>query len=140
MKTLVLSVIAAAVLAGCATAQISDSDRLALYQANAGAPVNTIMYTSPRGWDRVDSEHIVVDMAPNRQWLLTLSGNCLDWGTGSPFIGLEPKIGGMLAKFDEVHVKGAPMSCRINEIRPVNIKAIRASENALREQAKAQKS
>ena len=78
MKTLVLSVIAAAVLAGCATAQISDSDRLALYQANAGAPVNTIMYTLPRAWDRVDSEHIVVDMAPKRQWLLALSVLCLD--------------------------------------------------------------
>lgn len=137
MKAVLLPLLAAAALAGCASNPISDSDRLALYQTHAGKPVNQIFYNSPRGWDRVDGQHLMIDMGPRKQYLLTLTGPCLDWNNGSPFIGLDAKFGTTLSTFDEVKVPGAPMSCRITEIRPVDLKQIRAGEDALRTKAKA---
>ena len=78
MKALLLSTIAIAVLAGCASTRMSEADRLALYQAHAGEPVKQIRYYNAMGWDRIDDQHVVLHMRPNESWLLTVSGPCLD--------------------------------------------------------------
>ena len=56
---------------------LSDTDRLALYQTHAGAPVKQIRYMEPMGWDRIDDQHVVLQMRPNESWLLRLTGPCL---------------------------------------------------------------
>ncbi|HMT39115.1 MAG TPA: DUF6491 family protein, partial [Thermomonas sp.] len=56
MKTLLLSAVAVALLAGCASTRMPEADRLALYQAHAGEPVKQIRYYSAMGWDRIDDE------------------------------------------------------------------------------------
>lgn len=141
MRMIIAAIAAALVLAGCATGRLSDTERLALYQQHAGAPVNQIRYLDPMGWDRIDDQHVVLQMRPNESWLLRLSGPCLQWSNGSPFIGLSSFSGMTLSRFDKVIALGSQqLSCLIQEIRPLDVKALRASEKALREKTAAQAS
>ena len=133
MKTLLVSIMAVLGLAGCASNHLSDTDRLALYQTHAGAPVKQIRYMEPMGWDRIDDQHVVLQMRPNESWLLRLTGPCLTWSTGSPFLGLSSFNGMTLTRFDKVVVPGGQISCMIDEIRPLDVKALRAAETVLRE-------
>ncbi len=87
------------------------------------------------GWDRIDGEHVLLNMRPKESWLLTLSGNCLDWGTGSPFLAVNSQTGWLITKFDSIKVAGSPVNCRIKEIRPVDMQAVRVAEKQLRDQA-----
>lgn len=135
MKMIAIALAAAAALAGCATHGPTDSQRLALYQAHAGEPLNQIRYITPQGWDRIDDQHIVLTMRPREQYLLRLSGPCLTWSSGPPVIGIKTHMGSVLSKFDSITANGAPMSCRIDEIRPLDTAALRAGEQALRAQS-----
>ncbi len=137
MKALIFPLAAALALAACATNRPSEADRLAVYEAHAGEPVKQIRNHDAMGWDRIDGEHILLSMRPKETWLLKLSGPCLDWGSGSPFLKLSSQTGWVMAKFDRVLVQGSPVSCRIEEIRPVDVKAVRAAESELRAQASA---
>ena len=130
-----LMVIATALLAACASTGLPEATRLAIVQAHAGEPVNQIRYSDPMGWSRVDAEHVLLDMRPRETRLLTLSGGCLDWGSGSPLLAVKSRTGFLLGKFDSVQLVGSPASCLISEIRPVDMKAVRAAEKQLRDQA-----
>lgn len=121
-------------LAACATTRPTDSERLALYMAHAGESVKQIRYITPMGWERIDSAHVVLNMRPKENWLLTLPGNCLDWGTGSPFLTVSGQTGWLMTKLDSIKVGGSPVSCRIDEIRPVDMQAVRAAEKQMRDQ------
>ena len=137
MKIQVIPLLAVFGLVSCATNRPSEADRLAVYEAHAGEPVKQIRNHDAMGWDRIDGEHILLSMRPKETWLLKLSGPCLDWGSGSPFLKLSSQTGWVMAKFDRVLVQGSPVSCRIEEIRPVDVKAVRAAESELRAQASA---
>lgn len=134
MKALVIPLLALVGLSACATNRLSETDRLSLYQAHAGAPVKQMRMFSAIGWDRIDDEHVVLATRPNESWLLTVSGPCLDWGSASPVLRLISQGAYVVPKFDRIHVDGSPMSCRIEEIRPIDVKAVRAAETAMRNQ------
>lgn len=121
-------------LAACASTGPRGADRLAIYEAHAGAPVQQIRYFNAMGWDRLGDEHILLSMRPRETWLLRISGPCLDWGGGSPIIGLSSQGGWVSTKFDRIHTGDSPISCRIEEIRPVDIQAVRAAEAAWTDQ------
>ena len=133
MKTLLVSLLLTLGLASCASYNLSDTDRLALYEAHAGAPVQRINYRSPIGWTRVDDQHVALDLRPSERWLLTLSGPCLRWNPASPTLELEPLAGIVLSKFDVVRAGGSGPNCRIEEIRPIDVPAFRLAEQALSE-------
>lgn len=137
MKALIVPLIAVLGLGACATNRLSDTDRLALYDAHAGEPVKQIRFYNAMGWDRIDDEHVLLSMRPNETWLLKVSGPCLDWGSGSPVLRLSSTGPYVMAKFDRILTDGSPVSCRIEEIRPVDVKAVRAAETAMRAQASA---
>ena len=137
MKTLLVPLLAVASLSACATNRMSDTDRLARYQAHAGEPVKQIRNTNAMGWDRVDDQHIVRNMRPTESWLLTVSGPCLDWGRGWPVLRLSSTGPYVIAKFDRILTEGSPASCRIEEIRPIDVKAMRAAQDAATAQASA---
>ena len=137
MKALILPMLAALGLAACATNRISDTDRLAIYDAHSGAPVKQIRYYNAMGWDRIDNQHVLLNMRPSETWLLKVSGPCLDWGSSSPVLRLSSSGAYVMAKFDRILTEGSPVSCRIEEIRPVDVKAVRAAEDARRAQASA---
>ena len=135
MKKLLLSAVAVAVLAGCASTRMPEADRLALYQAHAGEPVKQIRYYSAMGWDRIDDQHVLLSMRPSETWLLRVSGPCLDWGSASPVLRLSSTGPYVMAKFDRILTEGSPVSCRIEEIRPVDVRAVRAAQDAMTAQA-----
>lgn len=130
----ILPLLAALSLVACATNRPSEADRLSMIQAQSGAPVKQIRYFNAMGWDRVDDDHVLLSMRPSETWLIKVSGPCLDWGSGSPVMTLSSNGGYVHAKFDRINTVGSPMSCRIEEIRPVDTKALRAAEDARRDQ------
>ena len=137
MKALIVAMVAVLALAACATNRISDSERLAIYEAHSGAPVKQIRYYHAMGWDRIDDQHVLLNMRPSETWLLKVSGPCLDWGSASPVLRLTSSGPYVMAKFDRILTEGSPVSCRIEEIRPVDARAVRAAEEARRAQASA---
>ena len=137
MKALIVPLIAVLGLGACATNRLSDTDRLALYDAHAGAPVKQIRFYNAMGWDRIDDEHVLLNMRPKETWLLKVSGPCLDWGSASPTLRLSSSGAYVMAKFDRILTEGSPVSCRIEEIRPIDVKAVRAAQDAARAQPSA---
>ena len=135
MKTLLLPLLAAVSLTACATNSMSDTDRLSMYQANAGEPVKQIRYYNAMGWERVDDQHVVLNMRPKESWLVKVSGPCLDWGSGSPSLRLSSTGAYVTPKLDRILTDGSPVSCRIEEIRPIDVAGLRAAQASATAQA-----
>jgi hypothetical protein len=115
-------------LGGCMTTHgMDDAERLAAYQAHAGEPVRKVRYYHPIDWNEVDGSHLVITMRPSEQYLMRLSGACLDWRSGPPVISLTSTAGYVTAGFDRLSVSGSQLVCRIEEIRPVDVRAMRAA-------------
>jgi hypothetical protein len=130
MKIALVALLAASVLGGCATTnRMSDAERLALYSAHAGAPVRDIRYTDPISWEKIDDHHMLLTMRPSEAWLLRIGGPCLAWGGSSPTIIIDNSLNQLSAGFDNISVPGLSAKCRIEEIRPVDVAAVRAARN-----------
>jgi hypothetical protein len=129
---LLLPAVALLSLAACATTpRMSETDKLALYQGQAGAPVRSIRYVEPLGWQRIDDLHIVLDSRPRESWLITMSGPCMSWGRADQPITINHNGGVVTAGLDSVEFLASRISCRITEIRPVDPVAVRNARDAL---------
>ncbi|HEX6397060.1 MAG TPA: DUF6491 family protein [Steroidobacteraceae bacterium] len=132
MKTIVMHLAAAASvalgLAACASS-MPRAERLALYEANAGEAIPRMRYFQPQGWEEIDDQHVVVSVRPTEAYLLRLSGPCLDYDNGSAVMFISNTAGYVDQKFDRVSF-GQPISCRIEEIRPLNVQGVRDARNA----------
>ena len=137
MKTQMILLLAVLGASACASNRPSDADRLAMYEAHAGAPVKQIRNVNAMGWERVDDQHVILSTRPTESWLLEVSGPCVDWGSGSPLLRLSSTGPYVMAKFDRILTEGSPVSCRIEEIRPIDVKAVRAAQDAARAQPSA---
>lgn len=139
MKTLKTSLLLLALgvaLGGCAS-NLSGPEKLALYQAHAGEPVKDFRYFSSISWTPLGDEALAVWTRPNEAWLLDLTGRCIDLDY-APAISLSNMFGRVSAKFDSVQVLGGANShfripCRIDTIRPLDVKALKAAEKEMRE-------
>ncbi|MBS0225794.1 MAG: hypothetical protein JSS25_05570 [Proteobacteria bacterium] len=129
MRIATFSIIAAMILsaAACSTTpsasasahQAKETAALARVQAAAGAPVSSINnFGSPR-WDTVDGSHIVYVVSPKHQYLMTLSGPCMDWATGAYVIGVSSDMGRIHTNFDRIYVSHGP-ACSIKQIQPLD--------------------
>ena len=135
MKAVVIAIVAMCGLSACATNRLSDAERLDIYKAHAGEPVSKIRNLGAMSWDRVDDEHVLLSMRPKETWLLRVSGPCLDWGSASPTLRISSMGAFISTKIDRIVTDGSPMSCRIEEIRPIDLKAARAAQEAAQAQA-----
>lgn len=124
MKAVLVSVLIALGLTACASGRMSGADRLALFESHAGMPVSHVRYFDPMGWERVDDQHVVLHMRPTESWLLTLSGPCLSWSSGSPLLKVSSLNGMMLSTFDKVTTPDSRFSCMIQEIRPIDMQGL----------------
>ncbi|MBS0200225.1 MAG: hypothetical protein JSR70_07210, partial [Proteobacteria bacterium] len=111
MRIATLSIVAVAILsAACSTTppasaserQAREAAALAHYQAAAGAPVPSISNFGLPRWESVDGSHIVYSVSPARQYLMTLSGPCMDWAAGAYVIGVSSNMGRINTNFDHV--------------------------------------
>ena len=133
MRIMPLSLIAASVLlASCATTpRMSDSDELALYLSHS-EPVQKVTYREPTGWDDVGDSHVLLRIKPTEGWLLRLAPGCLDWSGSGPALTVSNMAGVVTSGFDKVTRlgPGTPIACRIEEIRVVDLGAVRDVRNA----------
>lgn len=124
-------------LGGCASGTgLDDAGKLALYRAHAGAPKDSFtFFGSLNGWTPLGDSALAVWTRPGEAWLLELRGPCQDLDF-SPAIGLTSSINRVHARFDKVLVRSPgsiDVPCYIDTIRPLDVKALRASEKELRE-------
>lgn len=136
-----LALSTAATLAACATGpKQSDAEKLAFYRTHAGEPVKSFRYSgSINGWTPLGDKVLTVWTKPSEAYLLELSGPCQDLDF-APAISITNQMNQVSAKFDDVVPRGGGAAsiiipCRIETIRPLDVKALRASEKELREAA-----
>lgn len=123
--------------AGCATGGMEPDEKLALYEASAGAPVDSFQYFgSINGWTPLGDSAIAVWTRPREAWLLDFHGPCKDVEY-SPVITVTNSMGRVSAKFDKVIARSRgsmEMPCTIRQIRPLDVSAIREAEKTARDQ------
>lgn len=129
----------AVALAACSSyPKLSDAERLDLYRSHAGQPARDFSYFgSLNGWTPLGDKALAVWTRPNQAYLLELMGPCFDLDY-APAISISNMMGRVSARFDSVRVLGGasnPMRipCRIDTIRPLNVKALKQAEKELRE-------
>lgn len=125
-------------LAACASGRLTTAERLDLYRAHAGPPQQDMpLRGSLSGWTELGDSALAVFPRPSEAYLLELAGLCqgLDY---APAIALTSRVGRVSSRFDRVLVHDptpGPMNmpCFIRSIRPLDLKALRASEQELRQ-------
>lgn len=138
MKRLIaLAALACGLVACASTGRLSSTERLDLYRAHAGEPVRDFRYYgSLNGWTELGDSALAVWTRPSEAWLLELGGPCMDLSF-APAISVTNMMGQVSARFDKVIVRGGTtphgIPCRIQTIRPLDVKALRVSEKELRE-------
>ncbi|MBU6198913.1 MAG: hypothetical protein KGI64_05230 [Xanthomonadaceae bacterium] len=104
------------------------AQQLAHYQKYAQAPVERFPMVSLWQWQVVGKDKVVVWPTINTAYLITVYKPCinLDWARG---IGITQNTSMHVdAKFDSIVFDH--QNCRIQEIRPIDYKALRADENS----------
>ena len=139
MKRLCLLLALGFALTACATIpKQTDAEKLALYRAQAGEPVKDFRYFgSINGWTPLGDSALVVWTKPSEAFLLELYGPCSNLGF-APAITLSNTMGQVSARFDSVKVHGGGSShmdipCRIQTIRPLDVKGLKQAQQELRE-------
>ena len=134
MRILLLSLlVGSTLLAACATTpQMSESDELALMTRNSEV-VKKVTWREPIGWDDVGDNHVLLTIKPTEGWLLRVAPGCLDWSGSGPVLNVSRLAGVVTSGFDKITrvSPGAPMACRIQEIRVVDLGAVRDARNAM---------
>ncbi|MFC3550036.1 DUF6491 family protein [Lysobacter cavernae] len=132
MKRALFVVLALFAMSACASdPRVSDADRLALYRANAGAPVDNFQYFgSLNGWTPLGTTALAVWTRPSQAYLLELNGTCNDLDFANA-ITITNQFGRVYKRFDKVIVLGRGIDripCWIKEIRPIDTKALKQAE------------
>ena len=127
MKTsLVTTLAAAAFLAGCANTPKLD------YTDYVGEPVKSFYMPNFDGWTPVSKDQLVVWAGINEAYLLSVKGYCPDLKFANTIA--VTSTANTVDKFEKVIV--GRDTCFIDEIRPVDTKAMKADRKLLREQMK----
>ena len=138
MKKLITALAMALALGACSTTRLSDSETLALYKAHAGEPVRDFQYFGQiNGWTPLGDSALAVWTRPSQAYLLELYGPCTDLDF-APAISLSNMMSRVSARFDSVTVHGGgtnsmKIPCRIDTIRPLDVKALKQAQKNLRE-------
>lgn len=138
IKTLQLG--AFVLLAACAgSPRMTTPERLELYRAHAGEPVNSFRFTGTLwGWRSLGDSALSVWTRSNQGYLLELVGRCQDLAFAHS-ISLTSRTGRVSAGFDRVIVQRSGSSspnragCSIRTIRPINTQVVREEKSDLGE-------
>ena len=115
-------------LAACASGLARKDDGAKFrYQDYAGAPVDTVdTMGRVSGWSSVSRDQLVLWTGVNEAWLIKVWSTCrnLDFANA---VAVRP-TGLKITKFDQVLV--GEERCQISEIRPVDVKQMKADRAA----------
>ncbi|MFZ9347431.1 MAG: DUF6491 family protein [Arenimonas sp.] len=103
----------------------------------ASEPKSSVPFARSYDFEPLGQHTVLLYESMNRAYLVEIEDFCPDLPTAMA-IGVDNKTSSLSAKFDAVRVGGR--SCRILEIRPVDVKAMKAAQKSEREAAKAAKS
>jgi hypothetical protein len=126
LKSAAPSVVAAALLAACATGPKVD------YTDYAGEPVKSFYLGNFDGWTAVSKDQLVVWSGFNKAYLLRVTGYCPDLQFANAIA--VTSTGNTVDRFEKVIV--GRDRCLINEIRPLDTKQLKEDRKLLREQMK----
>ncbi|HTU68231.1 MAG TPA: DUF6491 family protein [Steroidobacteraceae bacterium] len=137
MKTpLLVTLTAAMLLVGCASTLKKLSGPKLDYHEYTGEPVKSFYMPNLDGWTPVSKDEVVVWSGINEAYLLKISGYCPDLQYANAIA--VTSTGNTVDKFEKVIV--GREKCFIQEIRPVDVKQMKADRKVLRDQAKAEES
>ena len=134
MKTSSLCSLLASVFllaSGCATSLPGpaerDARRLAQFERHAGAPVDEFHFWQMDRWESLGRDAIAVWTNPNEAYLLRVRPPCtgLDFADG---VGVTSTGRRVNRRFD--YVTFEQQRCQIAEIRPVDVKGLKAERRA----------
>ena len=133
MIRILLATTLAAMLAACASAPYAQrtSERQAAYAAAAGAPVRNFRFFSLYSWEPLSDSQLAVYTRPNEAWLLDLGGDCQDLAFVNS-IGLTSNLNQVMVGFDRVLTGRGNFPCTISQIRPVDVKSLKAVQQQQR--------
>jgi hypothetical protein len=134
MKQLIMLVLTALFAAGCAGGLRRDSDDDAIaYLDYAGEPVSEFTSFRLQSWQPLSRNRLVLWAGVNEAYLVTVWDNCPDLQFAQ--VIHVTSTGTQITTFDHVNV--GRDRCPISEIRPINVrqmKADRAADRASRKQ------
>jgi hypothetical protein len=140
LKWMLLLVAAIATTAG---AQDRKTERLTKMEQRlefvtrfASEPKSSVPFARSYDFEPLGRHTLLLYESMNRAYLVEIEDFCPDLPTAMA-IGVENKTSTLNAKFDALRIGGR--SCRILQIRPVDVKAMKAAQKAEREAAKAAK-
>jgi hypothetical protein len=124
----------ALLLAACASAPYAQrtSERQSAYANAAGAPVRQFHFFSLYSWEPLGNHELAVYTRPNEAWLLDVDDGCygLEYAQA---IGLTSSLGQVMVRFDRVLTGYRNFPCTIVQIRPVDVKKLKAVQQQQRQ-------
>ena len=133
MKTsLAIAIAATVLLAGCASMRKSQLD----YHEYTGEPIKSFYMNRFDGWAPVSKDELVVWSGINKAYMLKVAGYCPDLQFANAIA--VTSTASTVDKFEKVIV--GRDRCFIQEIRPVDVKQMKADRKLMREQQKASES
>ena len=131
MKTMLALLLAAALAASCASSpKRSHGERvLARYEGYIGAPIRDFTAFRQDSWQAVSRTQLILWTDMSHAYLLTIAGSCPDLMYAE---GIRvSSTGSSISTFDNVIVRDD--YCPIQEIRPIDVRQMRADEKELRD-------
>lgn len=118
-----------ALLCACASAPYAQrsNERQAAYAAAAGAPVRSFRFFDLYSWEPLGDRQVAIYTRPNEAWLLDLGGGCPDISFVNT-IGLTSNLNQVMVGFDKVLTGRNDFPCTISQIRPVDVKSLKANQ------------
>jgi hypothetical protein len=109
------------------------AQRMAQVMANAGAPVDSVVYRGTYSWEALGEHSLLLWETPQRAYYVDVQPTCdeFPWAMG---IVVDFRNMTLDSKFDDILVRGR--RCRIYEIRPVDVKGLKAAEKQARAEHK----
>ncbi len=130
--TLVATVVAAALLTGCAsTLKLFNAPKLD-YREYAGEPIKSFYMNDFDGWSPVSKDQLVVWSGINKAYLLRVTGYCPDLQYANAVA--VTSTANTVDKFEKVIV--GRDRCFISEIRPIDTQRMKEDRKILNDQRK----
>lgn len=123
MKSLLSLLVLALLLAGCGIPRRPEGAALNEYLQFAGPPVDQVRFFRLDSWEVVGRYQLVIYVTPWEAYLTTVAAPCEQLGWVNR-LGVTSTVG-TLSKFESVVMRDN-QHCPILELRPVDVKALKA--------------
>jgi hypothetical protein len=138
MTKALMALLAPLLLVACASepTRVTSDQTLERYLSYAGDPVDRFNAIRIDSWESLDDQHLVLRTGPDDAYLLTVYATCRDLRY-THAIRVVSQSSHAVSRFDEIMV--GRDTCPIREIRPLDIKQMKADTEALRRYREAEK-